>query len=237
MTGASAGIGRATAVLAIAEGARVAMFDIDEAGTRSWLASLSEGAERARFWRMDISTERDVERCVTEAASWLGGLDVLLHIAGIMRGYAVHASELDQDVWDAVVAVNLTGSFLMAKHAARIMRPERRGAIVLTASPAGVTQPSGSVAYGASKGGVHGLTMTLASQLEPDGIRVNDLCPGIVDTPLLRDAVSAGLAAGLPSGELAALVGRALGPEEVARVLVYLASDQAESVRGTVATR
>ena len=136
-----------------------------------------------------------------------------------------------------MVGVNLTGSFLVAKAVVPAMKRAGRGVIILVASGAGVRGGSSSVAYGSSKGAVHGLAMVLEPQLAPLGIRVNDVCPGSLDTPLKRQNVIDGAVAHGEDPD-AALARAGLGdPRGVARVLAFLASDDADYVRGSIFTR
>lgn len=228
VTGAANGIGRATAEKVAAEGAILAAFDADPR-----VEELK--ALEAAVWQMDVSQPDAVEKAVDEACCQMGGVDGLLHVAGIMRGQRVPLTELDDGDWQQVIAVNLTGSYLMAKHVARHMIPAGQGAIVFTASGAGVSGPSGSIAYGASKGGVHGLAMTVSDQLSQYGIRVHDVCPGSVDTPLIRRSIAEG--ARRDPARYESVVRSLVPPERIAEIFAFLVSDEASHMRGTVYTR
>jgi NAD(P)-dependent dehydrogenase (short-subunit alcohol dehydrogenase family) len=229
VTGAGSGIGLATAVRLASGGARVAAFDV----------AFKDDAvddESSRHWRVDVSDESAVTSAVGEAADWLGGeLDVLVHVAGIMRAQRVPIDEVPADVWDEVIRVNLRGTFLMTKHV--IPRfPSGTGAIVLVSSVAGVFFASGSFPYGASKGGMHGLAMTLEDRLAGTGIRVNEVCPGAVQTPLLeRSLADASERMGSTNyrDEVAA---NWIRPEQVAEVLAFVASTAGDILRGPVRT-
>lgn len=228
VTGAANGIGRATAEKVAAEGAGLCAFDADPRVQELMTSG-------AAVWQMDVSDPEAVEKAVDEACSRMGGVDVLLHVAGIMRGQGAPLTELDDGDWNRVIGVNLTGSYLMAKHVARHMIPAGQGVIVFTASGAGVSGPSGSIAYGASKGGVHGLAMTAADQLSRHGIRVHDVCPGSVDTPLIRRSLEEGARRDPARYEGAT---RTLVPaERIAEIFAFLASDDASHMKGTVFTR
>ena len=227
ITGAASGIGRASAERCMSAGARLAVFDRDDA-----IFELEQGG--ASCWRVDVSDPDDVERSVDEAHRQLGDIEVLVHMAGLMRGQAVLLTDLADHLWEEVIRVNLTGSYLIAKHVARHMILAGHGVIVLAASGAGVVAPSGSVAYGASKGGVYGLALTLAEQLRPHGIRVHALCPGLVATPLLRRSVAEGQCND-PSRYQSEDF-RAVSPDRIADIVAFLASDQASHVRGPVFT-
>lgn len=195
---------------------------------------------------MDVTDEAAVVRAIDESAQWLGGLDVLLHVAGVIHGVMADIDDLTTDIWTKVIDVNLTGSFLVAREAARIMKRAGRGAIVLTASGAGVTGGSASIPYAPSKGGVHGLTMVLAMHLAKYGIRVNDVCPGKVDTPMVAAGREQVLrhtgrrpAPPLPDGSGSPFLyeGGLSSPDGVAEVYAFLASDMADYVRGSIFTR
>jgi NAD(P)-dependent dehydrogenase (short-subunit alcohol dehydrogenase family) len=222
VTGAAGGIGRATAERFLAEGARVAAVDLGE----SPVATLALIA--------DVSDESAVEVAIGRAVSAFGGLDVVVvNAAEQLVGEDGRADALELDVWRRTLDVNLTGAFLTAKHGARALLRTGRGAIVFTASPAGLYGVApGLDAYSASKAGVAGLVRVLAADYARDGIRVNGVLPGLTETPMndwwlddeqrVREALRA-----VPLGR----VGRA---EEVAAVIAFLASDDAGYVTGAL---
>ena len=156
--------------------------------------------------------------------------------AGIMRGQLADIGDLDEATFDRVVDVNLKGAFLVAQRVAPVMVEQGAGVIVLVGSKAGVTVGSGSFAYGASKGGVHGLALTLERHLGPAGIRVNDLCPGDVDTPLYRRSIAEGVERGGDPVAAEQALARLTPVRAVAEVLAFLVSDAASAVRGSVFT-
>ena len=175
---------------------------------------------------------------MASATEWLGGgPDVLLHLAGTLRGAWVDIAEFPEVTWDQVVDTNLKGSFLVSKHVATRMQQNGAGVIVLTSSIAGVTAGSSSYAYGSSKGGVHGLAMVLRGQLADKGVRVNDVCPGNVASPLKMEVIDE---AYRKSGDRAAYDADIAGlaqPEGIANIMAWLASDEAAYVTGTIFTR
>lgn len=233
VTGAAAGIGRATAVRVADEGARTALLDVAE--QPDVVDAITRSGGHARYWRVDVSDEAAVAAAAPEVVAWLGGVDALLHVAGVMRGQQVPVGDVPAELFDEVVGVNLRGSFLVVKHLAAELEAAG-GAIVLTSSHGGVLEGSGSVPYGASKGGVHGLALTLERALEPRGVRVTEVAPGAVDTELFRRSVQEGMARNPDARLLEAAQRRTVTPEGVAAVMTFLASDDGSAVRGVVRT-
>lgn len=228
VTGAASGIGRAVSERVASEGAKLAALDVSDA-----VGELADFA--ALCYQVDVSKPPDAERAIGVIHDQFGRIDVLLHFAGIMRGQGIPVYEFPDQLWAEVIDVNLTGAYLMAKHASHFMLTAGAGVIVLAASVAGVLGPSGSIAYGASKGGVHGLSLTLAAQLGPHGIRVHAICPSAVDTPLLRRSMAEG---GARDPERYEGVRAQMVPaDRIADVVVFLASDEASHLLGTVFTK
>ena len=188
------------------------------------------------YLHADVSREEDVGRAVEKAITSLGQIDVLIHAAGVMMGQLEDIRTQPEETWDRVIDINLKGAYLMCKHVARTMVPARAGTMILVASKAGVVVGSGSFPYGASKGGVHGLALTLERHLGPQGIRVNCVCPGDVDTPLIRASLAEATARGGNAVDIERTLQGLAPPERVADLLAFLASDDAASVRGTVFT-
>lgn len=237
VTGAATGIGRATALRVSACGARVAAFDVNDAAGIATVNHINEAAGDARYWHLDVRDDAQVDGGVSAAAQWLGGIDVLLHFAGVLQGANVELDEFPEDTWDRVLGINLKGSFLVAKHVSAVMKRQKKGVIILTASGAGVTGGSSSYAYGSSKGGVHGLTMVMQGYLGKYGIRVNDVAPGNVDTPLKVAQVKHTYSVTGDKETYEKTMASLVSPDGVAKVYAWLASDDADYVRGTVFTR
>lgn len=190
VSGGARGIGGATAELLAKEGAKVAIGDLRAAEASATLGRITGVGGDAVFVETDVANEESARRLVETAVERWGRLDVLVHAAGILKGATLLVDELDAAVFDEVIDVNLRGAFLCAKAAAAQMRRQRSGVMLLIASGAGVRGGSSSVAYGSSKGGVHGLSLVLAPQLEPYGIRVHGICPGSLATELKLDNVA-----------------------------------------------
>ena len=237
VTGASTGIGRATAVRIASEGGRVALFDVNDSDAESTLRTIRDSGGNARYWHVDVTEEHEVSSGVDKAADWLGGgIDVLTHLAGILKGSGLEVTHVDESIWDPVIEVNLKGSYMVVKHVARYMIPMQSGVIILTSSGAGVIGGSSSVAYGASKGGTHGLAMTLDTHLSRHGIRVNDVLPGNLETPLKIGATEEQLVNTGDRERYDDIMSGLSSPDGVAAVIAFLASDDADYVRGSVRT-
>ncbi len=235
ITGAASGVGRAAAHVFAAEGASLALVDIDGAGLKATAAEVKPLSGGIFVAVADISDEAQISAAITEANEALGGLDVVVANAGIQlhgRDAAVHL--LDKAVWDQTIAVNLTGTFLTCKHGIRMLLDRGGGSVVITGSPTGLRGGSKNYdAYSASKAGVFGLMRIMTTEYGPLGIRVNAVVPGFTDTPLIRGHVSAEREAEIVA---ATPLGRAGQPEESARVMAFLASDEASFVSGGVFT-
>jgi NAD(P)-dependent dehydrogenase (short-subunit alcohol dehydrogenase family) len=229
VTGAASGIGRATALELARAQAHVTVADVDEAGGRETVERIRAEGGTADFVRCDVAAERDVEALVRHVIDQHGRLDFAHNNAGIaVGGYRVDT--LPEAVWDHVMGVNLKGVWLCLKHELRVMRRQRAGAIVNTASVCGYMASSSSSPYNTSKHGVIGLTKEAAIESGPLGIRVNAICPGFVATPA---------AARIDGEEMARRVRervpaqRLAQPEEVADAVVWMLSDRAAYLNGT----
>lgn len=228
VTGAGSGIGRASAKLFAAEGANLIAADVTDA-VDDTVAAIGGSAVALR---LDAGDEAAVADAVALACDRFGGLDVFFANAGISGGIE---SVLEQSVelWTEVLRVNLIGPFLAIKHAAPRIAERGGGAIVCTASVAGLRSGAGGSAYSASKAGVINLVQTAAQQLSGSGVRVNAVCPGLIETGMTQRAFDYAREKGVEEkiGRLNPLR-RAGQPEEIARVAAFLASDEASYVNG-----
>ena len=228
VTGAGSGIGRAAAQGFAAEGARVVCADLTE-GADETAALIGDAAVPIR---MDAGAEEDVARTVALACDRFGGLDVMFANAGISGGLA-NIFDTDVALITEVLRVNLIGPFLAIKHAAPHIAGRGGGAMVLTASVAGIRSGAGSPAYSASKAGVINLAQVAAQQLSGSNVRVNAICPGLTETGMTRPTFDYARDTGKLDrvGRLNPLR-RGAQPDELARVALFLASDEASYVNG-----
>ena len=231
VTGAGSGIGRAAAMQFAAEGGQVLCADKTD-GAEATAAAIREAGGAAEVLQMDAGLEADVERAVTLAVERFGGLDVMFANAGISGGLA-NIFDTDPELIAEVLRVNLIGPFLAIKHAAPRIAERGSGAIVLTASVAGIRSGAGSPAYSASKAGVINLAKTAAQQLSGSNVRVNAICPGLTETGMTKQTFDYAREAGKMDrvGRLNPLR-RGAQPDELAKVALFLASDDASYVNG-----
>jgi NAD(P)-dependent dehydrogenase (short-subunit alcohol dehydrogenase family) len=237
ITGGARGIGGATARQFAADGAKVVIGDLLEDEGQETQAAIKKAGGQATFVKTDVTREEDCRALAQAAMEAYGQLNVVVTCAGILHGAYVALEELDFEVFERVQAVNVRGTFLTVKHAVPHIKHSGGGVVLCISSGAGVRGSSSSIAYGTSKAGVHGMVMTLQPRLEPQGIRVHAICPGNIDTVLKRENVAD--AARVAGRDVPlALANASLGaPEGVAKVLAFLASDDADYVRGTIFTR
>lgn len=229
VTGAAGGLGSAICRLFAREGAAVAVADLDLEGARALAGEIAAAGGRAVAVRADVTSAEDTAQ-MTAAAVRLaggGGVEILVNNAGIAGLGAV--TEITEEDWNRVLAVNLTGAYLCSRQAIPEMIRAGGGSIVCISSVAGVTAQVGQAAYHASKHGMIGLVRAMALDHARDGIRVNAVCPGAVDTPLLSPLTGERMAA------LAArhALGRIARPEEIASAVLHLASDESSFTTGT----
>ena len=238
VTGGSTGIGGATSTVFAREGAKVVIADVNEADGQARAKAIAADGGTAIFVRTDMTSHDSVRELIATVRQEFGRLDTLISCAGIYRGPNVPVFDFEEEDWDQIIDVNLKGTFVGAKFAVPLMKESGGGVILMVASVAGVSAPSGSVAYGASKGGVNGFGMTLEDHLAPHNIRVNVVCPAGISTPLKLDAMReiSEMEGNSPDDDAAERA--SLGdPEGIGKVLAVLASDHCDYVRGMIRTR
>ena len=232
VTGAASGIGRASAALFAREGARVVIVDRDADGLNVTEDSIVESGGAAKMYVGDAGREADVKAYVQLAIADFGGLDIVHANAGIL---GPSAPLLEQTVaqWNEMLQTNLIGPFLAVKHAGAHMVSKGTGSIVLTASTAGLRANAGSAPYSAGKAGVISLAQTAANSFLGTGVRVNAICPGLIETGMTRELFAAARDRGT-AGKIGQLnpLQRAGTPEEIAAVALFLASEESSYVNG-----
>ncbi len=229
ITGAASGIGRASALLFAREGAAVLVADVDRRRGEQVAREIGAESGRAVFVEVDVARAPSVRAMIERALSEFGRLDILFNNAGI-GGDLGPLAESTEENFDRVIAVNLKGVFLGMKFGIEAMLRSGGGAIINTASVAGLIGARGFSAYGASKGGVIQLTRAAALEYADRNIRVNCICPGIIDTPILGmipDEMRARIARRNPMGRMGTA-------EEIARAALFLASDDSSYATGAV---
>jgi len=228
VTGAAKGIGEAAARRLAESGASVALLDVDEKVGRQTAASI----ERGEFFRCDVSSANQVDSAVKAVVGRFGGIDIVVSNAGIQEyGDVVGTSE---ELWDKVLNVNLKGCFLISKYSVPYMLKRGAGAIVVVGSVQSMSAIGGSAAYVTAKHGLLGLVRAMALDYAQKGIRVNCVCPGAIDTPMLRWAANLdpNPQKVIETCDRMHAMGRIGQPNEVANAIAYLASDAASFITG-----
>ena len=224
ITGAGRNIGEDTAKLFAREGANVAVVDMDKGRGDKVAADIVAAGGTAAAFVADVATEADIARLVQDVVAKWGRIDVLVNNAAISDNK--HVLDITKAEWDKVIAVTLTGPFLMSQHVARQMVTQGGGGrIVNIGSTSGFFGRSRAIAYTAAKGGVANLTRSLAVQLAPHRIRVNGVVPNKIGSPVGKDAFD-------PTRPVVNLVGRPGVPMDLARVILFLVSEESEFIVG-----
>ncbi len=231
VVGGAAGIGAATATVCAERGAAVLIADLDEDAGRQIAARAG-----ATFIPVDVTNEASVQTMAAQVEKAYGQLHVLVQTAGILLGAYMPIEELTSEMFRSVWEVNVTGTFLCLKYTVPLLKRSRKGVVLLLSSPA-ANLPSSSYAYGASKGGVQAFGIAAAQKLGEEGIRVNLVAPGGIDTGMKRSVIAVDAQKRGVDYEKSVANSNLGAPEGVAKVLAWLASDEADYVRGLVSTR
>ncbi len=228
VTGAASGIGRATAIRFGEEAARVFCVDLQEELLQETAAEIEKNGGQARARVCDVSQEKEVRECVADCVEQFQGIDVLAHLAGILK--FSHFSEMEFSDWKKIIDVNLGGTFLFCRETIPHLE-KRKGCIINASSSSGLVGLPYGVAYSASKGGVRLLTRSLAVEYIKRGVRVNCICPAGIRTPLSAAPIPEGAEMELLTGHenVAGIWGV---PDDVARAVLLLASDEASHLNG-----
>ncbi|HXF53920.1 MAG TPA: glucose 1-dehydrogenase [Hyphomicrobiaceae bacterium] len=226
VTGAGRNIGEATARLFAREGAKVAVVDLDEDRAERVAAVISSAGGTARPFVADVSEEAQVEALIRDVSAAFGRIDILINNVAISDNK--HILDITKQEWDRVIAVTLTGPFLMGKHVAKAMVAQGSGGVIVNVgSTSGYFGRPRAIAYTAAKGGVRNLTRSMAIQLAPHNIRVMTLVPNKIGSPVGKDTFN-------PDRPVRNLrMNRPGVPEDVARALLFLASDDADFITGS----
>lgn len=231
VTGAANGIGRATALAFVRAGASVAVVDLDGDKLASLVKEIEAGGGKALALGCDVSRSAEVETALAKTVEVFGGVDFAFNNAGVEQKQ-IKLIELDEEDFDRLTAVDLKSVYLCMKHQVPLMQRRGGGVIVNTSSGAGVVGIAGQAGYVAVKHGVIGMSKSVALEHAAEGIRVNAICPGIIETPMIMDRVTGGTDEGKEQAISQEPVGRMGKPEEIAAAVLYMCSDAGAFMTG-----
>lgn len=233
ISGGASGIGEATAELFAEEGARIALIDVQAERGRKVVKKIIDRGQKAIFLEADVSNGNQVAQSIEETVRQLGGLQIIINNAGVVHVGALH--EYDEEEWDYLMGVNLKSIYFSLKHGLKHLRQNERSYIVNIGSVSGFIGQANTPAYTTSKHAVVGLTRSIALDYAVEGLRCNNICPGITDTPMLRYHLSTN-----PDPEKALAnrlrrvpMGIALQPRDIAKAALYFSCEDSAGITGT----
>jgi NAD(P)-dependent dehydrogenase (short-subunit alcohol dehydrogenase family) len=232
ITGAASGMGRATAIRFAGEGAAVVIADLNQEGGEAAVRDCKENGGRAVFQKTNVESEADIKAAIDRAVAEFGRLDITYNNAGL-AGALGHIEDVTADNWDRTFSVLLRSVFLGIKYSVPPMRKAGGGSIISTASIAGILGQAGPLVYSVAKAGVIHLTKCAATELAKDRIRINCICPGGINTPLLHKHIPGGEPTTVQLLQMTQPIPRPGTGEDIAGMALYLASDDSEWVTGT----
>lgn len=228
ITGAGRGIGEVTAKKFAAEGAKVTVSDINEEAVKKTVAEIIEMGGEALGLTVDVTNRQQVDNMIAETKKRFGRIDILINNAGIIQD--AQLIKMTEEQWDQVIDVNLKGAFNVAQAVARVMKEQQSGVILNASSVVGIFGNFGQTNYAAAKWGINGMTKTWAKELGRYGIRVNAVAPGFIETPMTAKMPDKILNM-MKEKSILKKLGR---PEDIANGYVFLASDEASYITGTI---
>ena len=238
ITGAATGMGRASALEAAKHGANIAIVDINSEGLKEVSNKLNSMDANYKSFTMDVTSINESAKKIEQIEGWFdGGINCLVHFAGALEGSVVDIDELTPETWHRIININLNGTYNVTRSVAKFMKKRKSGVILLTSSGAGVNGPGSSAPYSSSKGGTHGLTLHLQEYLSVDGIRIHDILPGSIRSPLKEGQLSEAFKNTGNKEEFISQDNDLGNPEGVAKIVAFIVSDDADYLRGSIITR
>ena len=238
ITGAATGMGRASALEAAKHGANIAIVDINSEGLKEVSDKLNSMDANFKSFTMDVTSINESEKKIEQIEGWFdGGINCLVHFAGALEGSVVDIDELTPETWHRIININLNGTYNVTRSVAKFMKKRKSGVILLTSSGAGVNGPGSSAPYSSSKGGTHGLTLHLQHYLSVNGIRIHDILPGNIRSPLKEGQLNEALKNTGNKEEFVSQDNDLGNPEGVAKIVAFVISDDADYLRGSIITR